>query len=606
MFGEVGKAFDLIEPQRRGRFAAVLLMMVITAIVQSVGVASVMPFISLVADPGIITRNEWMARAYDALGFESTREFLIAVGVGSILILAVSNAVSAIGRWMSVRFVWDLHHSLTQRLLRKYLCAPYSFFLERNSSELTKNLLAQVRGVIDYVVMPCVDILARGATAVFLVLLLVLVDPVLAVVAGLALTGAYTLVYLALRGTQRELGIQRHNAFSDRFQIVGEAFGGIKDVKVLENEQLFLDRFDEASRRFSRVSTRQAVLAEIPRYALETVAFGGIIATIVYLLETRESLNQVLPIVALYAIAGYRLMPALQTIFVALSNIRFYTPMLVSLHEDLFAPVEGTLHEVGSAGENAVEPISFEREIRFRAVEFSYPRRQTPAIASIDLVIPVNQTIGLIGSTGSGKTTIVDLLLGLFEPSAGQILIDDVPLGRANASSWKRMIGYVSQSIYLADGTVAQNIAFGVPDEQIDWEAVERAAAAAHLDAFVEKLPQGYHTVVGERGIRLSGGERQRIAIARALYRDPRVLVMDEATSALDGATEEAVMQAIRELSGRKTIILIAHRLTTVRECDIIYLIDDGRVAAQGTYAELAAGNAAFRAMARENRAASM
>jgi ATP-binding cassette, subfamily B, bacterial PglK len=604
MLADARKAYDLIEPDRRWKFLAVLAGMVVTALLQTAGVASVMPFLALVADPEIVRQNPIMAWAYDGLGFRDTRQFMAAIGVGVILILAATNAFSAFSRWLTLRFAWGVHDRLSHRLFKRYLGEDYSFFLERNTSELNKNLLAEVRGVIDYVVIPYMDVLARGTSVVFLVGLLILVDPLLSLVAATTLTGAYLLVYLAVRHKYRDLGLRRHAAFGERSYLLAEAFGGIKDVKILEREDYFLSRLNEAAGRFSDANTKQSVLSEMPRFALETIAFGGIIATVIYLLETRQTLNLVLPIVGLYALAGYRLMPALQVVFAGISNIRFYSPMLSALHADLFAEsAEGQAETPIElpASEAAPSVPSLEREIRFRRVGFRYPKAATPAIEDVDLLIPVRRTVALVGATGSGKTTLMDLLLGLFRPTTGEILIDDVALTPANLSDWRRMVGYVSQSIYLADNTIAHNIAFGLPPELVDREAVFRAAHAAHLDGFIQRLPNGYETVVGERGVRLSGGERQRIAIARALYRDPEVLVMDEATSALDGATEEAVMQAIGELSGKKTIVMIAHRLTTVRTCDSIFVMEDGRVVASGTYAELAADNAAFRSMARES-----
>jgi ATP-binding cassette, subfamily B, bacterial PglK len=556
----------------------------------------------IVEDEEIVSRSGLLASIYERIGFADSRQFLIVVGVGIIVLLALTNAISAFSRWLYLRFAWGVHDRLSQRLLRKYLGEDYGFFLQRNSSDLNKNLLVEVRSVVDYIIIPYMDILSRGMIVLFLVMLLLVVDPLLAIVAAGTLGGAYVLIFAVVRKKHEDLGVRRNIAFGERFQVVGEAFGSIKDTKILGREDYFLSRFADASRRFSDANTKQTVISEMPRFALETIAFGGIIATVIYLLGTRESLNEVLPIIGLYAIAGYRLMPALQIMFGAISHIRFHHPLLSALHADL--------HSGGGAevkpplggprfGDRPSGAMSVQREIRLSGVVFQYPGADQPALQGVDVVIPAKSTIALVGATGSGKTTLVDLLLGLHQPASGEILVDGVAITPDNLSSWRATVGYVSQSIYLTDSSIANNIAFGIPDNAIDHMAVERAAAAAHLDSFVGNLPDEYRTVVGERGVRLSGGERQRIAIARALYRDPEVLVMDEATSALDGATEEAVMQAIRSLSGRKTIILIAHRLSTVRECDRIFLIEGGRVASSGTYSELVAQSATFRRMAR-------
>jgi ATP-binding cassette, subfamily B, bacterial PglK len=605
MYRNLKQALDLIHPDQHIRLAATLAVMIATALLQVAGVVSVMPFIALVADPSIAQQNPWLAPVYERFGFEGPHQFLVALGVGVIVLLVVTNAFSAFGRWVTLRFVWDTHHLLSHRLLSAYLNEPYDFFLTRNTSELSKSLLSEVREVIDGIVLPWLDVISKGLLTVCLLGLLMFVDPLLALVAGGTLGGAYAGIYLLVRNKQQLLGERRHVAFGDRFWIAGEAFGGIKDVKVMGSERYFLSRFEETSVRYSRATTSSTVIEELPRYALETLAFCGIIVTIIYLLETRDSLGSVLPLIALYAMAGYRLLPALQAIFASLSGIRFHTPALITLHRDLFhGSRTAEMHRSGAAGAaRGLRPLR--REIRMCDVEFRYPGAAQPSLRRVNLVIPRDSSIGLIGPTGSGKTTLVDLLLGLFSPTAGTILIDGVPLTEDDMAAWRRNVGYVSQSVFLSDSSISQNIAFGIPEAEIDRTAVERAARSARLHELVERLPDGYDTVVGERGVRFSGGERQRVAIARALYRDPDVLVMDEATSALDSVTEEAVMQAVRDLSGHKTLILIAHRLTTVRDCDTIYLLEEGSVSAQGTFSELVADSEMFRAMARQPASAS-
>jgi ATP-binding cassette, subfamily B, bacterial PglK len=600
---EARKVFHLIEPAQRWRFAAVAGMMVMTAALQMGGVVSIMPFVGLVADPEIVRRNHWMSRAYELSGAASTHQFLILVGFVTVFFLAVTNGFIVLSRWMTIRFVWNTHRRLSERMLNRYLGEPYDFYLNRHTADLQKSVLSDVQWVVDGILLPWGDVLAKGVTAVSIVLLLIFVDPMLALFSAGALSGAYAAIHLMIRNKQTELGIRRHNANADKYRITAEAFGGIKDAKVFECESYFLTRFHQSALRYAQATTRNAIIGELPRHILETIAFGGVIVTIIYLLNTRESLTQVLPVLALYALAGYRLIPALQSVFGSLNVIRFYSPALAAVYADLFheSPSNVQVSEDPSTTEIQLAGAApFESEIRFQGVTFYYPNNEKPVLTNINLVIPFNGTVGLVGSTGSGKTTIIDLLLGLFVPKEGQILIDGTPLTLDRIRSWRRQIGYVSQTIFLRDGTIEENIAFGVPEDDIDRSQVERVACAAHLHDFIDALPRKYGTLVGERGVRLSGGERQRIAIARALYRNPDVLVLDEATSALDGSTEEAVMEAIRDLSGRKTIVLVAHRLSTVKECDAIYMIEGGAVAAKGTFAELANSNLAFRAMARQ------
>jgi ATP-binding cassette, subfamily B, bacterial PglK len=335
------------------------------------------------------------------------------------------------------------------------------------------------------------------------------------------------------------------------------------------------------------------VIAQLPRYALEAIAFGGMLLVILYLMAKSGSFASALPIIALYAFAGYRLMPTLQQIYQAFTQLRFAGPALEALHKDLSSL------QAADVQHGHLSPLPLTQAITLNQVSYRYPHAPQPALKGIDLTIPAHSTVGFVGATGSGKTTAVDVILGLLEPQEGVLNIDGQPITAANRRQWQRAIGYVPQHIYLADDSVAANIAFGANAKDIDPQAMERAATIANLHEFVvNDLPQGYATTVGERGVRLSGGQRQRIGIARALYQNPQVLILDEATSALDNLTEQAVMEAVNNLGHDITIILIAHRLSTVRQCDQIFILERGEVKAQGTFEELKQANERFRAMA--------
>lgn len=560
------------------------------ACVELVGVASIMPFMSVVADPEIVHTNPHLATVYGWLGFESVQSFLIALGVTVVVMLALANGISALAQYGLLRFSWSMHHRLSVRLLSGYLAQPYSFFTSKNSASLNKSLLNECQEVVRNVMVPMLDVTARVLVITALIVLLLVIDPVLALMIALVLGGVYGVVYLGIKTKQRRLGIARVQANRERFKVAGEAFGGIKDVKVLEREKAFIDRYKPASWHFSKATASNAIMQMLPKYFIETIAFGGIVLIVLYYLQAGQGVAQILPVISLYAFAGYRLMPELQKLFANLTMIRFSRAALDDLLENYYS----LTNQWGESGAS----LSFEKEIVFDDVSFAYEGTKVLALKGVSLSIEKNQTIGLVGQSGSGKTTLVDLLLGLYEAKTGRILIDGMPLIVENLSAWRRHVGYVPQHIFLTDDSIAANIAFGVREKDVDQQKVERAARIAHLHDFILTLSNGYETLVGERGVRLSGGQRQRIGIARALYHDPEVLIMDEATSALDGATEDAVMQAIRDLSGQKTIILIAHRLTTVEECDRIYILEHGQVVGHGTYEDLASGSQAFQAIA--------
>jgi ATP-binding cassette subfamily C protein len=382
---------------------------------------------------------------------------------------------------------------------------------------------------------------------------------------------------------------------------VSEAFGGIKEVKLRGKEDAFLEQYNAPSKWYSRYQARYRVIKQAPRYVLEAVAFGGIILIAVYLIAVQESIQQVIPMLGLYAFAGYRLMPALQQAFKGIASARFNIAALKTLHRDLEERADATARRVSANGETGATgaPLTLNDRLVLDDVSFRYPGAKEPAITNLSLEIPAHTTVGFVGKTGSGKTTTVDLILGLLRPQEGVIAADGTALRGEAIRRWQQSVGYVPQQIYLADDTVARNIAFGVPEEEIDMEQVRDAARRAHIFDFVEEeLPVRWDTVVGERGVKLSGGQRQRIGIARALYHRPSVLVFDEATSALDQATEASVMEAIYALDDNHTILMIAHRLSTVRRADNIVMLERGRKVGEGTYNELAHRHGKFRSMA--------
>jgi ABC-type multidrug transport system fused ATPase/permease subunit len=577
-------------------------VLVLVAVAEMVGVASLMPFMAVVTNPEVIHSNRWLNAAYAALGFGSERSFLLFLGLLVLALLVTSNIVKTAGAFLTLRFHNGLNYSFSRRLLARYVARPYQFFLKHNTAELGSNVITEVNRVITGVLAPATTIVSSALVCLALIFLLVMVDPVVALVIAGVLVVAYGTLLVAARRKLSEVGKEQIRANQQRHRVAGEAMSGIKDLKVLGREITFLQRFSEHARRHAHNNVVAGLIAQLPRYALETIAFGGILLVVMYLVSRGEQGTHIAPMLALYAFAGYRLMPALQNLFASITSMRYAAPSLEVLYHDLGGEQIGAVDSMARLEQILRAPVlPFTRELRLRRLSFCYEGASSPALRDLDIAIPALTSVGIVGPTGCGKTTAVDIILGLLSPTAGQFLVDGVQISARNLASWQKNLGYVPQHIYIADDTIARNIAFGMPDEAIDMAAVRRAARIANLTDFIEReLPEGYATAVGERGVRLSGGQRQRIGIARALYRDPSVLVMDEATSALDGITEESVMDALHSLSRKKTIIVIAHRLTTVRECDAIYLLEKGRIVAQGTYPDLMRDSAWFRAASGE------
>lgn len=591
------KLLDVLNPYERRRFFLLLVMILVMGLVEVLGVASIVPFMYVVADPEAVAKNAYLAQAYAWLGFEDPQAFMIFLGLGVFGIVVFGLLFKAFTQYAIYRFTMRRNYSISSRMLEGYLHQPYTWFLHRNSAEVASAVLAEVQEVVNKSLLPGMRFIASSVVVLFLVGLLVVAQPVVALSAALILGLAYGAIYLSLRQMLERIGRERRLANQGRFRVANEATGGIKDLKLMGLEQSFLDRYRASAIRVAEHDAMISAIGDVPRFILEAIAFGGLLFFVLFLLiQSEGSLVDIIPILALYAFAGIRLFPALQEVFRSLSNIRFGRATLERLHEDIRE------NEAAAARRpQRLEGPALRLSDRLELVDihYAYPQADRAALRGLDLAIDARTTVGIIGGTGAGKTTTVDLILGLLEPDRGELRVDGMPITGANLRAWQQSIGYVPQQIFLTDDTITANIAFGLKKKDIDQAAVERAARIAELHDFVmEELPHGYDTLVGERGVRLSGGQRQRVGIARALYHDPDVLILDEATSALDNLTERAVMDAVHNLGHAKTIIMIAHRLTTVQECDVIFMLEHGRLVAAGRYDELLASNGKFRAMA--------
>ncbi len=596
MLDMLKKILSLLAVSERKKLYWLVAAIMVMSVVDMVGIASIFPFLSVISNPKIIETSSKLKMVYDKFGFTDKGAFLIALGGLTFVLLVISDVVRALVNIAILRVTWLKRQTISTRLLSQYLYSPYTFFLNRNSSQLVNYLVSEVAKVVSDVLIPCMQIFARSLLAILVLGLLFAVDYIVATVVVVVIGGGYTMIYMFTRKQLSHVGEKSIVHNQRMYKVLYEAFGGIKDVKLLGKEQAFIAQYSSSVKELVRCYSDRFLVAQFPRYAFEIIAFGGILFIITYLILIKKDYQQVIPLVGLYAFAAFRLMPTLQMIFQDFTSLKFARSALDRIHLDFF---NCTVDHSQKAAD-IVGPLPFQHHIKFCNVTFQYPKAQKPVIQDLNLTIKINTTIGLVGSTGAGKTTLIDILLGLLRPVNGELTVDDVTLSEDNLRMWQKNIGYVPQHIYICDDTVKRNIAFGVPDNEIDGQAVLIAAKQANIHDFVEKeLPQQYETEVGERGIRLSGGQRQRIGIARALYRNPSLIVFDEATSALDGITEDVILEAIHHLAHKKTIVIIAHRLSTVKECDCIYFLEQGRIVSQGTYQELLAGNPSFRKMAK-------
>ena len=587
------KILSLFTPRERKQAFLLTIMLLIMALLDTIGVASILPFIAVLTNPGVIESNSILNIMFQfsrKFGVENNQQFLFVLGILAFIFLVVSILFKAFTTYVQLRFVQMREYSIGKRLVEGYLHQPYSWFLDRNSAELGKNILSEAGMVVGGFLKPLIDVIARVMVAIALITLLIIVDPKLALIIGFTLGGAYIIIFYLMRSFLNQIGKKRLKHNEIRFKSVSEAFGAAKEVKVGGLENVYIKWFSHSAQIYARASASSVVVGQLPRFFLEVIAFGGVLLIILYMMGKSDNFSTALPIVSLYVFAGYRLMPALQQIYAAFVVATYAGPSIDKLSEDM-----KYLKSYNSNQDQGV--LSFNNTITLKNINYNYPNASRTVLKNISFSIPAKSSIGLVGATGSGKTTTVDIILGLLEPQNGTLEVDGKIITKKNSRSWQRSIGYVPQHIYLSDDTVAANIAFGIDPKDISKENIEKASKIANLHEFVvNELPKEYQTTIGERGVRLSGGQRQRIGIARALYHNPQVLILDEATSALDNQTEKAVMDAVNNLNRDITTIIIAHRLSTVKKCDQIYLLKNGQLENQGTFEELIKVNESFRA----------
>ena len=578
------KILYLLIPRERRLAWLLLILIIIMAFLEMIGVASIMPFMAVLTNPSLVETNFALNKMFQAssmFGVEDNQQFIFALGVLVFILLVVSVTFKALNTYAQIRFVQMLQHNISKRLMERYLSQSYSWFLSRNSADISKTILSEVAVVVNKFLGPLIELIAQSAVVFMMLALLVLVDPKLTFVVGVTLLSAYLIIYLFNKNILKRIGNERLKANKLRFNILSEAFGAAKEIKVGGLEQSYINRFSHPAETFSRLQASAQVIKLLPRFALEAIAFGGMLLAILYLMKQSVSFVSVLPIIVLYAFAGYRLMPALQSIYASFTSLRFSDPAL----DDLYNDIENLKSVSLIKNQNS---LVLKESIKLNKIHYSYPNSSKIVLKDINLVIPANKTVAFVGATGSGKTTLVDIILGLLQAQQGTLEIDGRPINKDNVKVWQKSIGYVPQQTFLADNTISANIAFGVKAKDINHEAVKSSAKIANLHEFIiNELPMKYQTSVGERGVRLSGGQRQRIGIARAFYHNPQILILDEATNALDTLTERSVMEALEKLNKNITIIMIAHRLSTVKQCDTIFLLEKGQLKAEGTYEEL-------------------
>ncbi|MBA3890881.1 MAG: ABC transporter ATP-binding protein [Gemmatimonadaceae bacterium] len=574
----LARLWQLLDRRDRRSVISILPLLLASAIVEIAGVAAVLPFIALLSDPASIFTLPIVGPLVLESGIEDPLQLLRWVGLVLAVVLLLANALVIATHWWVLRFSWSLNHRLSSRLLRRYLEQPYDFTLTRNTATLSSKVIVEVRRLVEHGFQSWLEIVTRSVVIVALIAFLVALDPVLALVVFGVLGVAYAGIFVVSRRYLQRIGHEAVKLGVARLKAVNEALGAFKDLKVTGREASAFLQYDRPARRYGQIEAAQGAIAILPRYALEGVAVGGMVLIAAIMAGRGGTFASTLPLLGAYAFAGLRLMPLMQQLFGAVARSRFAEGSMEAVEAD-FREVESGEGDV----DDVPSPMAFERSIVLRDVRYAYPNSTTPVLDAVTIEIGKDCSLAVVGRTGAGKTTLIDVILGLLVPAEGSIEVDGVTVTAEGRRGYRRLFGYVSQHVYLLDDTISRNIALGLQDDAIDPQAVREACMLAQIAEFIEdELADGYATMVGERGVRLSGGQRQRIGIARALYHRPPILVFDEATSALDMHTERQLYRALEVIARSRTVITIAHRLETVEKADAVVVLEDGRVIDSG------------------------
>jgi ABC-type multidrug transport system, ATPase and permease components len=576
------------------KFAGLGIAILAVGLLEVIGVASILPFMQLIGEPNAIEQSSMLSAGYQFFGFEGHQEMFIYFGIGIIVLIGITNTFTIFTTWLKYKYTWNIAHNLSIRLLNRYIEKSYNFFLNTNTTKLQTYIISEVNSLTGGVILPFIELISRLFAVTVIFTFLLTVDAQIALIMFGSLGSAYTLIYLSQKSVLRKIGKHRIEMNMLRYKSLQEFLDGIKTVMVYNKQNFFYDRFEYASNEFCNVQPKYNLLLAVPKYVLEFLAFGGILGVTMYLYINSGNIQSAIPRLSLYAVAGYRLLPALQKIFTSIAKIRHNYPVLERLHDDL----KYSLKYSNKSTTSVLPQMDFKDLIEVNQLRFTFDNAENTIIKGLNLNIIKGEVIAFVGSTGSGKTTLVDLLVGLLQPTSGSINIDGVPLNSKNIKSWRNILAYVPQEVFLFDDTVLKNLVIGNQQEIANFEKLKQVCQIANILDFIEQeLPKGFETKIGERGVRLSGGQRQRLGLARALYTNPQLLILDEATSALDSITEKNIISSLKQLPNNITTIIIAHRLSTIKHADCIYVLDDGNILSKGNYDNLMKTNDAFRTM---------
>jgi ABC-type multidrug transport system fused ATPase/permease subunit len=590
----VKQIFLMLNKKQQTNLLRLQLLVIITALMEILSVVSIIPFMSIVGNFELITQNPTLLKIYEISRVDSELKFMFMLGALLILILMTSSIISIYTTWTLSMFATKTGVHIGNRLYTFYLKKNWLFHSKSSSSDLVKKIATESQRLTIGIIVPLMHVNAKLILTLFLITTLIIYDPIPAFMVMFIFAITYIILYSIVKFRLYKNGYRISEANEERFRLMAGAFGGIKDVLIYGRDNYFINQFNNSGDKLAFGQGLNQVLANAPRYMVESVAYGTMIGVVLYLISFNENnLSSIISTLIVYAVIAMKLLPAIQQTYQNISMVKGN----VAAFELIKADLKNSIEKDNESLTKSIIPVHLNKNIVLKDLTFQYPNKKEPALNHLNITISANTSVGIVGSSGSGKSTLVDVISGLITPQEGMLLVDNTVIDKNNLRAWQNKIGFVAQNIFISEGNIAENVAFGIPCDDIDYNKVEKALTLANLIEYVQSLEQGVYTKVGERGIQISGGQRQRIAIARALYNDADVLIFDEATSALDGVTENSIMNAINNFGDSKTIIIVAHRLKTIKNCSEILFLEDGQLVDKGSYDELIQRNKNFKNM---------
>ena len=573
----------LLSAKQKLQTFLIILMMLFGALLETLGLALIVPVITAVTDENAISTNRFhMGDLYRILGADSIREFTVIMLIALIAVFILKNIYLYFENVVMLKFIYTNQFATSRRMMINFMRRPYSYYLGADTAVIQRNITSDINNVFA-LILTLLQLASEVIVFVCLVVILLMVDSgMILFIAGL-LVLVLLVIKTLIKPVMRKAGTDNQNYYTGLFKWIQESVMAIKEIKIAGKENYFIDSYSKCGDGYVNAVQKYTLFSQTPRLLIETVCICGLVGYMLIVIASGKDPASLVSQLSVFAAAAARLLPSANRINNYLTNVSYFEPFLDNVSENLQqeindASVSYEMPDARSEADRVREKMELKKEIVLKGISFQYPGAPSPVLTDADMVIPIGKSTGIVGTSGAGKTTAVDIMLGLLTPDKGEILADGTPIDDTNSRAFLNNIGYIPQTIFMLDSTIRKNVAFGVPDEEIDDEKVWYALKEAQLDAHVRTLPEGLDTGIGERGIRLSGGQRQRIGIARALYEDPEVLVLDEATSALDNETESAIMDSINHLHGKKTLIIIAHRLQTIEKCDLIYRVENEKI----------------------------